>query len=53
LEEVWEKEDHLEKDQFDPKAFFALHDTNNDGYLTADEVEALFNVEVGIQASSS
>ncbi|XP_064634209.1 nucleobindin-2-like isoform X3 [Lineus longissimus] len=46
LEEVWEKEDHLDKGDFNPRSFFALHDTNNDGFLTADEVEALFNVEL-------
>lgn len=25
LEEVWEKQDHMEQQQFDPKAFFMMH----------------------------
>lgn len=25
LEEVWEKQDHMENQQFDPKAFFFMH----------------------------
>ncbi len=33
LEEVWEEQDHLDKDQFNPKTFFYLHDTNTDGQL--------------------
>ena len=33
LEEVWEETDHLDKDDFDPKTFFKLHDSNSDGYL--------------------
>ena len=33
LEEVWEETDHLDKDDFDPKTFFKMHDTNSDGYL--------------------
>merc|ERR1711942_619647 len=47
LEEVWEETDHLDKDDFDPKTFFNLHDTNSDGYLDELEVEALFERELG------
>lgn len=25
LEEVWEKQDHMEQQQFDPKVFFMMH----------------------------
>lgn len=25
LEEVWEKQDHMEQQPFDPKAFFMMH----------------------------
>lgn len=46
LEEVWEETDHLDKQDFDPKTFFNLHDTNADGYLDELEVEALFEREL-------
>ncbi|XP_072172137.1 nucleobindin-2-like [Diadema setosum] len=46
LEEVWEKTDHLEKRDFNPKTFFFLHDANSDGFLDAFELEALFIKEV-------
>jgi len=42
LEEVWEKEDGLDPDSFDPKTFFNLHDKNSDGYLDQFELETLF-----------
>lgn len=42
LEEVWEKEDGLDPDSFDPKTFFHLHDKNGDGYLDQYELETLF-----------
>jgi len=29
LEEVWEQQDHLSPDSFDPKTFFALHGNYN------------------------
>ncbi|CAF1520063.1 unnamed protein product [Adineta steineri] len=41
MEEVWEDVDHLEADQFNPKAFFKLHDTNSDGFLDIAEIEAI------------
>ncbi|CAB3399881.1 unnamed protein product [Caenorhabditis bovis] len=46
LEEVWEESDHLEKDQFNPRTFFALHDLNGDGYWNDAELEALFQIEL-------
>ncbi|CAJ0610220.1 unnamed protein product [Cylicocyclus nassatus] len=46
LEEVWEETDHMDKDNFDPRTFFALHDLNGDGYWNADELEALFQKEL-------
>lgn len=46
LEEVWEETDHMDKDNFDPRTFFALHDLNGDGYWNAEELEALFQKEL-------
>ncbi|PAV57299.1 hypothetical protein WR25_23263 [Diploscapter pachys] len=46
LEEVWEEKDHMDKDSYDPKTFFALHDLNGDGYWNDDELEALFQLEL-------
>ncbi|KJH44129.1 hypothetical protein DICVIV_09846 [Dictyocaulus viviparus] len=46
LEEVWEESDHMDKDSFNPRTFFALHDLNGDGYWNEDELEALFQVEL-------
>ena len=31
LEEVWEKNDGLDKEDFDMRTFFNLHDKNSDG----------------------
>jgi len=41
-EEVWEKEDGLDPESFDPKTFFNLHDKNADGHLDQFELETLF-----------
>lgn len=46
LEEVWEERDNMDKNSFDPKTFFALHDLNSDGYLNEEEIEALFQLEL-------
>ncbi|KAJ1524772.1 hypothetical protein ONE63_009649 [Megalurothrips usitatus] len=46
LEEVWEKSDHMENQEFDPKTFFYLHDVNGDGVWDFDEVKALFLKEL-------
>ncbi|KAK3700597.1 hypothetical protein QZH41_010512 [Actinostola sp. cb2023] len=47
LEQVWEESDGLDKNDFEPKTFFKLHDINGDGYLDSGELEALFVKEVG------
>nr|SVE86310.1 EOG090X0B17 [Daphnia similis] len=46
LEEVWEEQDHLSPDSFDPKTFFKLHDLDGNGVWDADEVKALFIKEL-------
>ncbi|XP_074603763.1 nucleobindin-2-like isoform X2 [Brevipalpus obovatus] len=46
LEEVWEEQDHMPKEEFNPKTFFAIHDVNGDGYLDSEEVEALLSIEI-------
>ncbi|XP_060809483.1 nucleobindin-2 isoform X2 [Amyelois transitella] len=45
LEEVWEKQDHMDQ-QFDPKVFFMMHDVDGNGAWDADEVKALFIKEL-------
>lgn len=42
LEEVWEKQDHMEGQDFDPKSFFMLHDIDGNGYWDENEVKVLF-----------
>ncbi|XP_042599852.1 nucleobindin-2-like, partial [Cyprinus carpio] len=46
LKEVWEEADGLDPNDFDPKTFFKLHDTNGDGYFDEQELEALFTKEL-------
>lgn len=46
LEQVWQEQDHMEKQEFDPKIFFQMHDVNGDGFLDQEEVEALLTLEV-------
>lgn len=46
LEEVWEQQDHMPKQEFDPKVFFQMHDVNGDGFLDQEEVEAVLSIEV-------
>ncbi|XP_076450632.1 nucleobindin-2-like isoform X2 [Babylonia areolata] len=46
FEEVWEKEDHLEDQDFDPKTFFLMHDLNNDRMWDIQEVEAVLQREL-------
>ncbi|GMT07191.1 hypothetical protein PENTCL1PPCAC_29365, partial [Pristionchus entomophagus] len=46
LEEVWEESDQMDKDSFDPRTFFNLHDLNGDGFWNTDELEALFQIEL-------
>ncbi|XP_044137613.1 nucleobindin-1-like [Bufo gargarizans] len=46
LKEVWEETDGLDPNDFNPKTFFKLHDTNSDGVLDEQELEALFTKEL-------
>uniref|UniRef100_A0A182WB14 EF-hand domain-containing protein n=1 Tax=Anopheles minimus TaxID=112268 RepID=A0A182WB14_9DIPT len=42
LEEVWEKQDHMDAQDFDPKTFFMLHDLDGNNMWDENEVKALF-----------
>ncbi|KAM3863967.1 nucleobindin-1 [Diretmus argenteus] len=46
LREVWEETDGLDPQEFNPKTFFKLHDTNEDSVLDEQELEALFTKEL-------
>lgn len=46
LKEVWQETDGLDPNEFNPKTFFQLHDTNSDGVLDEQELEALFTKEL-------
>ncbi|XP_053298530.1 nucleobindin-2a [Pleuronectes platessa] len=46
LKEVWEDADGLDPEDFDPKTFFKLHDSNGDGFFDEQELEALFTKEL-------
>lgn len=46
LEEVWEEQDHMQPEDFDPKTFFHLHDLDGNGYWDQTEVKALFKKEL-------
>ncbi|GFG30832.1 hypothetical protein Cfor_00760 [Coptotermes formosanus] len=46
LEEVWETQDHMENQDFNPRIFFHLHDLDGNGVWDADEVKALFLKEL-------
>jgi len=46
LEEVWEEQDQMEGNEFNPKTFFALHDVDGNGYLDEFEIESLFQIEL-------
>ncbi|KAK7170633.1 hypothetical protein R3I94_000736 [Phoxinus phoxinus] len=46
LKEVWEEADGLDPEDFDPKTFFNLHDSNGDGFFDEQELEALFTKEL-------
>ena len=42
LEDVWEDQDHMKPEDWDPKTFFAMHDLNGDGYWEEDELKVKF-----------
>ncbi|XP_061578385.1 nucleobindin-2-like isoform X1 [Cololabis saira] len=46
LKEVWQETDGLDPEDFDPKTFFKMHDSNGDGFLDESELEALFTKEL-------
>uniref|UniRef100_A0A4W5LB90 Nucleobindin 2a n=1 Tax=Hucho hucho TaxID=62062 RepID=A0A4W5LB90_9TELE len=46
FKEVWEEADGLDPEDFDPKTFFKLHDSNGDGFFDEQELEALFTKEL-------
>ncbi|KAL1418224.1 hypothetical protein MTO96_026106 [Rhipicephalus appendiculatus] len=46
LQEVWQEQDHMDPDDFNPNTFFAMHDLNGDGYLDPDEIAAVLHLEV-------
>lgn len=46
LEEVWEKQDHMDPQDFDPKKFFMMHDVDGNGFWDEMEVKALFKTEL-------
>ncbi|XP_042231036.1 nucleobindin-2-like isoform X2 [Homarus americanus] len=46
LEEVWEEQDHMQPEDFDPKTFFHLHDLDGNGFWDEIEVKALFKKEL-------
>uniref|UniRef100_T1GGX7 NUCB1-like N-terminal domain-containing protein n=1 Tax=Megaselia scalaris TaxID=36166 RepID=T1GGX7_MEGSC len=46
LEEVWEKQDHMDPEDFDPKSFFMMHDIDSNGHWDESEVKALFVKEL-------
>lgn len=46
FEDVWEKKDNLPKGEFNPRTFFALHDSNSDNYWDQGEVRQLLVTEI-------
>jgi len=46
FEEVWEKQDHMEGMDFDPKTFFMMHDVDGNGFWDETELKALFIKEL-------
>ncbi|XP_034089202.1 nucleobindin-2-like isoform X1 [Gymnodraco acuticeps] len=46
LKEVWHESDGMDPDNFDPKTFFKMHDTNGDSFFDESELEALFTKEL-------
>nr|XP_018904057.1 PREDICTED: involucrin-like [Bemisia tabaci] len=46
LEDVWEQQDHMQKENFNPRTFFMMHDLNGDMFWDEEEVKVLFLREV-------
>lgn len=45
-EEVWEEQDHMKDQDFDPRTFFHLHDLDGNGYWDESELKSLFLKEL-------
>lgn len=46
LEEVWEEQDHMDPQDWDPKTFFNMHDLDGNGQWDENEVRILFKKEL-------
>ena len=46
LEEVWEEQDHMDPQDWDPKTFFKMHDLDGNGQWDENEVRILFKKEL-------
>lgn len=46
FEEVWTKKDNLPANEFNPKTFFTMHDTNSDNHWDQNEVRQLLAIEI-------
>lgn len=46
MQEVWDEEDGLKGQEFNPKTFFSMHDINGDQVLDPMELEALFEKDL-------
>merc|ERR1712198_188391 len=46
LEEVWEEQDHMDPQDWDPKTFFNMHDLDGNGQWDENEVRVLFKKEL-------
>merc|ERR1712241_85790 len=46
LEEVWEEQDHMDAQDWDPRTFFAMHDLDGNGQWDENEVRILFRKEL-------
>ena len=46
LEEVWEEQDHMDAQDWDPRTFFAMHDLDGNGQWDENEVRILFKKEL-------
>jgi len=46
LEDVWEEQDHMDPQDWDPKTFFNMHDLDGNGQWDENEVRVLFKKEL-------
>jgi hypothetical protein len=46
LKEVWEEQDKLDPEDFNPKALFKMHDLNGDGWWDQNEMDAIMQSEL-------